>query len=65
MRLPKQTKTPVTIPVPFEMTSDVGLGDAIKRITKKMGFSPCAPCEARAATLNRRVAFTGRPSTTR
>jgi hypothetical protein len=30
-----------------------------------MGFSPCVPCEARAAAMNRRVAFTGRPRTTR
>jgi hypothetical protein len=61
MRLPKQTKT-VRIPVPFEMSEEIGLGDAVKRLTTKVGLRPCAPCEERAATLNRYLVFTGRPA---
>jgi hypothetical protein len=31
---------------------EVGLGDAIKRITYAMGIEPCGGCEKRAAVLN-------------
>ena len=36
---------------------EVGLGDAIKRVTYAMGFKPCRGCEKRAAALNRLVVF--------
>jgi hypothetical protein len=39
----------------FLIEAEVGLGDAIKRITYAMGIKPCAGCERRAATLNRWV----------
>jgi hypothetical protein len=61
MFLPKQAKAPVRIAVPFEIDHDVGLGDAVKRLTSKVGIEPCAPCRERAAALNRQVVFTGRP----
>jgi hypothetical protein len=32
---------------------EIGLGDAIKRVTYAMGIKPCAGCEKRAAALNR------------
>lgn len=30
-----------------------GVGDTIKKITAKVGITPCAACEKRAETLNR------------
>ena len=39
---------------------DVGLGDAVKRMTYAVGVRPCGGCEQRAATLNRWLAFSGR-----
>jgi hypothetical protein len=60
VRLPKQTQ-PVRFPVPLDLRHDVGLGDAIKGLTTKIGITPCAPCQQRAAALNRHVTFTGRP----
>jgi hypothetical protein len=42
----------------FLLEEDVGLGDAIKRVTYNMGIAPCGGCERRAATLNRWVRFT-------
>ena len=61
MFLPKQAKAAIRVPVPFEIDNDVGLGDAVKRLTSKVGIEPCAPCRERAAALNRHVVFTGRP----
>jgi len=60
MLLPKQTRAAVKVGVPFRLEDDVGLGDAIKRVTTMAGIHPCAPCQARAEALNRRVVFTGR-----
>jgi hypothetical protein len=37
---------------------EIGLGDAIKRVTYAMGIKPCGGCEQRAAALNRWVNFT-------
>jgi hypothetical protein len=42
----------------FISDEDVGLGDVVKRVTYAMGIKPCGGCEARAAALNRWVAFT-------
>jgi hypothetical protein len=60
MKLPKQVKNVVTVRVPFEMTEDVGLGDAIKHLTSMVGIRPCEGCGRRAATLNRHVVFTSK-----
>jgi hypothetical protein len=39
----------------FVSEGDVGLGNAIKRLTSSLGIRSCAGCERRAAALNRRV----------
>ena len=44
----------------FISDQEVGLGDAIKRVTYGFGIKPCGGCERRADTLNRWFAFTGR-----
>jgi hypothetical protein len=44
----------------FVTDEDVGLGDAIKRVTYAFGMKPCSGCERRAAALNRWFVFTGR-----
>jgi hypothetical protein len=41
----------------FLVDREVGLGDAIKRITYSMGAKPCAGCQKRAAALNRWMVF--------
>lgn len=42
----------------FLNEEEVGLGDAIKRVTYAMGILPCGGCERRAAALNRWMTFT-------
>ena len=42
----------------FINDEEIGLGDAVKRMTYAMGIRPCGGCERRAAALNRWVAFT-------
>lgn len=44
----------------FVSPDDLGLGDAVKRVTTWAGVRPCGGCERRAAALNRRVVFTRR-----
>jgi hypothetical protein len=44
----------------FNAETEVGLGDVIKRATSLAGIKPCAPCNQRAAALNRRLVFSGR-----
>jgi hypothetical protein len=41
----------------FIIEDEIGLGDAIKRVTYAMGIKPCGGCEKRAATLNRWMKF--------
>jgi hypothetical protein len=41
----------------FLIEEEIGLGDAIKRVTYAMGIRPCGGCEKRAAALNRWVQF--------
>jgi hypothetical protein len=42
----------------FIEEEEVGLGDAIKRVTYAFGLQPCGGCEQRATTLNRWLVFT-------
>jgi hypothetical protein len=42
----------------FIKEEEIGLGDAIKKVTYAMGIKPCAGCEKRAAALNRWMRFT-------
>ena len=46
----------------FIRDEEIGLGEVIKRATSAIGLRPCGGCEARAAALNRWLAFTGRKS---
>jgi hypothetical protein len=41
----------------FLINEEIGLGDAIKRLTYAMGIKPCGGCEHRAAALNRWMTF--------
>jgi hypothetical protein len=41
----------------FLIEDQVGLGDAIKRVTYALGIRPCGGCEKRAAVLNRWMRF--------
>lgn len=49
---PKQVRLPG-----FLIDEEIGLGDAIKRVTYAMGIKPCGGCEQRAAALNRWMHF--------
>jgi hypothetical protein len=42
----------------FISDEEIGLGDAVKRVTYRMGIKPCGGCEQRAAALNRWMVFT-------
>lgn len=54
-RLPRRIHLPG-----FVGDDDIGLGDAIKRVTYAFGIKPCGGCNRRAAALNRRFVFTRR-----
>ena len=41
----------------FLLEEEIGLGDAVKRITYAMGIKPCGGCEKRAQTLNHWMVF--------
>ena len=42
----------------FISDEEIGLGDAVKRVTYAMGIRSCGGCEQRAAALNRWMVFT-------
>lgn len=44
----------------FNVDTDIGLGDLIKRATAAAGVKPCASCLERAGQLNQWLHFTGR-----
>jgi len=41
----------------FLIEEEIGLGDAIKRVTYAIGLKPCSSCGKRAAALNRWISF--------
>lgn len=41
----------------FIVEEEIGLGDAIKRVTYAMGIKPCSGCERRATVLNQSMRF--------
>jgi hypothetical protein len=43
----------------FLINEEIGLGDAVKRLTYAMGIKPCGGCERRAAAWNRWMTFSG------
>jgi hypothetical protein len=58
---PEPTSQPHRIRLPGflnENEEEIGLGDAIKRVTYAMGIRPCGGCNRRAAALNRWMTFT-------
>lgn len=42
----------------FVPEEEIGLGDALKRVTYAVGIKPCHGCEKRAQALNRWITFT-------
>lgn len=42
----------------FISDQNIGLGDAMKRLTYAVGIKPCGGCEGRAAAMNRWMVFT-------
>jgi len=44
----------------FLIEEEIGLGDAIKRVTHAIGINPCGGCKQRAAALNRWMVFSRR-----
>jgi hypothetical protein len=53
-------KQPFRMRLPgFLVEEEIGLGDALKRVTYAMGIEPCGGCEKRAAALNQWMTLTG------
>ena len=53
------TGQPYRVRLPgFISDEEIGLGDAVKRMTYLLGIKPCGGCERRAAALSRWVIFT-------
>jgi hypothetical protein len=48
-------KAPYRVRLPGFVGKEVGLGDAIKRATTRVGVPPCGGCGRRAERLNRSV----------
>jgi len=44
----------------FLIEEEIGLGDAIKRVTYAIGINQCGGCQKRAAALNRWMVFSRR-----
>jgi hypothetical protein len=42
----------------FLIEEELGLGDAIQRVSYAMGIKPCGGCQKRAAALNQWMHFT-------
>jgi hypothetical protein len=53
----KAQRVPYRVRLPVFINEDVGLGDAVRRVTQAIGVQPCDRCHQRAATLNRWVVF--------
>ena len=58
-RTTSRAATPLRVRLPgFIKDEDVGLGDAIKRVTYAFGLQRCGGCEQRATALNHWMVFT-------
>lgn len=55
MKLPPQSSPTLRIPLPLKQ--QVGLGETVKALTRRLGIPACAGCEQRAAALDRLAAF--------
>jgi hypothetical protein len=52
---------PLSFSVPgWLLKENTGLGEALKKLTRRVGIEPCHGCNERAAALDRRVVFTRR-----
>jgi hypothetical protein len=52
-------KNPFRVQLPgFLVEEEIGLGDALKRVTYATGIKPCRGCQKRAAAMNRWMVFT-------
>jgi hypothetical protein len=49
---------PLRVRLPGFIKEEVGLGDAVKRITYAFGLQACGGCEQRSTTLNSWMIFT-------
>lgn len=59
----KDESEPFRLNLPgFILDEEAGLGDVLKRGTRRVGIRPCGGCERRAARLNRWLVFTPRRS---
>jgi hypothetical protein len=57
----KSGSQPYRVRLPgFISDEEIGLGDAIKRVTSSIGIKPCGGCERRASALNGWLVFSGR-----
>jgi hypothetical protein len=57
----KSARQPYRVRLPgFVTDEEIGLGDAIKRVTYALGIQPCGGCERRAVALNRWLTFSSR-----
>jgi hypothetical protein len=54
-RAPRRVRLPG-----FVSDEEIGLGDAVKRVTSYVGIRTCAGCARRAEALNRWLIFTNR-----
>jgi len=55
----RMAAAPLRVRLPGFITDDeIGLGDAIKRVTYALGIGACGGCEQRASALNRWMVFT-------
>ena len=53
----RRERPAVRLRLPGLVTDEIGLGDAIARVTTAVGIQPCGGCEARSAALNRWMVF--------
>jgi hypothetical protein len=52
-------KGPRVLRLPWLDAEETGLGTLTKRLTTRLGIAPCAPCQARADALDRRLVIGG------
>lgn len=56
---PDRSRRRVRIPGFAREDGDIGLGDAVARVTAAAGIRPCGGCERRAEALNRWMTIGG------
>ena len=54
----KSDRQPYRVRMPGFIREEVGLGEAIKRVTHAVGIKHCGACERRAGALNRWIVLT-------